>query len=99
MKQVPKSSETRGYRNYTDIKQRSQRNGLHDKSGLRDGKLYYYRVCATNAAGDSAFSNEASGTTPLQDPTSLQQRCHQVKSTLLGLISRFLRPATRLNER
>jgi transcriptional regulator CtsR len=42
-----------------------------DKDGaLRDGTLYYYRVCATNAAGDSAFSNEASGTTPLAKPTS-----------------------------
>ena len=39
-------------------------------SALRDGILYYYRVCATNAAGDSAFSNEASGTTPLAKPTS-----------------------------
>ena len=39
-------------------------------SALRDGTLYYYRVCATNAAGDSAFSNEASGTTPLAKPTS-----------------------------
>src|SRR5205809_4034342 len=34
------------------------------------GTLYYYRVCATNATGDSAFSNEASGTTPLAKPTS-----------------------------
>ena len=32
--------------------------------------VYYYRVCATNATGDSAFSNEASGTTPLAKPTS-----------------------------
>ena len=32
--------------------------------------MYYYRVCATNATGDSAFSNEASGTTPLATPTS-----------------------------
>jgi fibronectin type 3 domain-containing protein len=39
-------------------------------SALRDGMLYYYRVCATNAAGDSAFSNEVSGTTPLAKPTS-----------------------------
>jgi hypothetical protein len=37
---------------------------------LRDGTLYYYRVCATNATGDSAFSNEASGTTLLAKPTS-----------------------------
>ena len=39
-------------------------------SALRDGTLYYYRVCATNAAGDSAFLNEVSGTTPLTKPTS-----------------------------
>jgi hypothetical protein len=39
-------------------------------TALRDGTLYYYRVCATNPAGDSAFSNEASGTTPLAKPTS-----------------------------
>ena len=39
-------------------------------TALTDGTLYYYRVCATNAAGDSAFSNEASGTTPLAKPTS-----------------------------
>jgi hypothetical protein len=32
--------------------------------------LYYYRICATNGAGDSAFSNEASGTTALAKPTS-----------------------------
>ena len=39
-------------------------------SALKDGTLYYYRVCATNGAGDSAFSNEASGTTPLKKPTN-----------------------------
>jgi fibronectin type 3 domain-containing protein len=39
-------------------------------SALKDGTLYYYRVSATNAAGDSAFSNQASGTTPLAKPTS-----------------------------
>jgi len=39
-------------------------------TALRDGTSYYYRVCATNSAGDSAFSNEASGTTPLAKPTS-----------------------------
>jgi hypothetical protein len=30
---------------------------------LRDGTLYYYLVCATNATGGSTFSNEASSTT------------------------------------
>jgi fibronectin type 3 domain-containing protein len=39
-------------------------------TALRDGTLYYYRVCSTNAAGDSVFSNEVSGTTPLAKPTS-----------------------------
>ncbi|HEU0208036.1 MAG TPA: fibronectin type III domain-containing protein, partial [Candidatus Udaeobacter sp.] len=39
-------------------------------TALLDGTLYYYRVCATNTAGDSAFSNETSGTTPLAKPTS-----------------------------
>jgi fibronectin type 3 domain-containing protein len=39
-------------------------------SALRDGTLYYYRVAATNTAGDSGFSNEASGTTSLLKPTS-----------------------------
>ena len=37
---------------------------------VTDGTLYYYRVCATNAAGDSAYSNEVSGTTALAKPTS-----------------------------
>jgi fibronectin type 3 domain-containing protein len=39
-------------------------------TALRDGTVYYYRVCATNATGDSEFSNEANGTTPLAKPTS-----------------------------
>ena len=37
---------------------------------VKDGTLYYYRVSATNAAGDSAFSNEASGMTLLKKPTA-----------------------------
>ena len=37
---------------------------------VTDGTVYYYEVSATNAAGDSAFSNEVSGTTPLAAPTS-----------------------------
>ncbi|PYJ65066.1 MAG: hypothetical protein DME76_18780 [Verrucomicrobia bacterium] len=39
-------------------------------SALKDGTLYYYRVCATNTAGNSAYSNETSGTTALAKPTS-----------------------------
>ena len=37
-------------------------------TGLNDGTQYYYRVRATNAAGPSANSNEASGTTLLAPP-------------------------------
>ena len=38
---------------------------------LLDGTQYYYKVCATNSAGDSAYSNEANGITPLAAPTAL----------------------------
>src|SRR5204863_2673741 len=38
---------------------------------LLDGTQYYYKVCATNSAGDSPFSNEVNGITPLRAPTSL----------------------------
>jgi transcriptional regulator CtsR len=56
---------------YTDIKTTGANvTGYTDKTGLRDGTLYYYRVRASNAAGDSPYSNEASGTTPLAKPTS-----------------------------
>ena len=37
---------------------------------VTDGTVYFYRVSATNATGDSAFSNEVSGTTPLAKPTA-----------------------------
>ena len=40
-------------------------------TALMDGTVYYYRVCATNTAGDSAYSNEVNGTTPLAIPTAL----------------------------
>jgi len=40
-------------------------------SALLDGTQYYYKVCATNSAGDSAYSNEVNGTTPLINPSSL----------------------------
>ena len=43
-----------------------------DQDGsLQDGLSYSYRVCSTNSAGDSAFSNVATGTTMLLSPTSL----------------------------
>jgi titin len=43
---------------------------IDSDTALKDGTSYYYRVSATNTAGDSAFSNEASGTTALAAPTS-----------------------------
>jgi titin len=39
-------------------------------SALLDGTQYYYKVCATNSAGDSADSNEVNGITLLAKPTS-----------------------------
>lgn len=36
----------------------------YNNTGLSGGKTYYYRVKATNAGGSSAYSNEASATTP-----------------------------------
>ncbi len=37
-------------------------------TGLAAATTYYYRVRATNAGGDSAYSNEASATTPAPPP-------------------------------
>jgi len=39
-------------------------------STLLDGTQYYYKICAYNTAGNSAFSTEVSGTTLLAKPTS-----------------------------
>jgi titin len=55
---------------YTDITTTGANATTYSNSGLTDGTLYYYRVCATNTAGDSAFSNEVSSTTPLSKPTA-----------------------------
>src|SRR5438876_5364011 len=40
-------------------------------SALLDGTQYYYKVSATNSAGDSAFSNEVNGITTMRVPTGL----------------------------
>jgi hypothetical protein len=36
---------------------------VYQNKGLSLNRTYYYRVCAYNASGDSAWSNEASATT------------------------------------
>src|SRR5258705_112185 len=40
-------------------------------SALLDGTQYYYKVSATNSAGDSAYSNEVNGITTMRAPTGL----------------------------
>lgn len=40
-------------------------------AGLTDGTKYYYRVFASNSAGNSGFSNTASAVTPMNPPTNL----------------------------
>jgi hypothetical protein len=40
----------------------------YQNTGLSASTTYYYRVRATNAAGDSAYSNEAGATTPQPPP-------------------------------
>lgn len=42
----------------------------YSDTGLVSGTAYLYRVRATNAAGDSAYSNEASVTTPVPPPAT-----------------------------
>ncbi len=40
-------------------------------SGLIDGKKYFYRIFASNSAGNSGFSNVSSAITPMRPPTNL----------------------------
>jgi transcriptional regulator CtsR len=55
---------------YADIGTTGANATSYNDTTVMDGTLYYYQVCATNATGDSAFSNQASGTTALANPTS-----------------------------
>ncbi len=45
--------------------------GSYTNSGLTEGTKYYYRIRATSAAGNSAYTTEANATTTLMAPTSL----------------------------
>ena len=46
-------------------------NGIsYQNTGLAEGTLYYYRVCATNAGGNSAYSAEANATTAVALPAA-----------------------------
>src|SRR5581483_2217091 len=41
----------------------------YQSTGLSGGTTYYYRVRATDAGGDSGYSNQASATTPVAPTT------------------------------
>lgn len=43
----------------------------HSDIGLTDGTRYYYRVNSFNVAGNSDYSNESNGTTPMTAPSGL----------------------------
>jgi hypothetical protein len=50
---------------YAQIGTASANAKTYDNGGLAEGTTYFYRVSAVNGAGNSAYSNEASATTPV----------------------------------
>jgi uncharacterized protein YdbL (DUF1318 family) len=54
----------RNNRSFAQIATVSQNTTSYSDTTVRKGTTYYYRVRATNTAGDSAYSNEANATTP-----------------------------------
>ena len=59
---IEKSTSTNG--SFTQIGQQSATNTTYMDGGLNELTTYYYRIKATNAAGESRYSNVASATTP-----------------------------------
>ncbi len=59
---IEKSTSTNG--SFTQIGQQSATNTTYMDGGLNELTTYYYRIKATNAAGESKYSNVASATTP-----------------------------------
>jgi autotransporter-associated beta strand protein len=56
---------------YTTIATVAPNTTIFFDSGLNSGTTYFYRLVATNIAGDSGFSNEASATTPVLGQVTL----------------------------
>jgi len=56
---------------YSEIASLSAGSTSYSNTGLTDGTQYYYQVRAYNSAGNSNYSNESNGTTPMNAPTSL----------------------------
>ena len=59
---IERSSRTN--RSFTQIATVGQNTTSYSDTTVRKGTTYYYRVRATNADGDSSYSNEANATTP-----------------------------------
>jgi len=55
---------------YTTITTTGANATTYSDISVTDGTSYCYRVAATNSAGDSPYSNEVCGTTPLAKPTA-----------------------------
>ena len=56
---------------YSQISTASANATTYGDSGLAEGTTYFYRVRAFSGAGNSAYSNEASATTPVSLPSKI----------------------------
>ena len=55
---------------YAEIGQTTAGDTTYSDTGLVAGSLYYYRICAFNSAGNSAYSNTVYATTPAAPPAA-----------------------------